>query len=104
MKLIVAIMDPKDAETVSKQLTRIGYSSSSIDGRGGYLKKTNEMLIVGVDDMRVTDVLKLIGEYSHSREYEVTEAPTDSRYMHPNSVKVGGAVVFVLNVDQFHKL
>ena len=104
MKLIMAILNTDDSVVVSKELSRVGYSSTTTNCAGGFLMDRKDMLMIGVDDMRVRDVLRIIEEFSHSREQQVEEPERDEHYRKPTRVKVGGATVFVLDVDQFHKL
>ena len=104
MKLIMAILNKDDSAVVGKELSRVGYSSTTTSCAGGFLMDRNDMLMIGVDDMRVRDVLRIIEEFSHSREQQVEEPEHDGHYRKPATVKVGGAVVFVLDVDQFYKL
>lgn len=104
MKLVVAIMSREDSDTVSRELSKIGFSSTRSDGVGGFLQIQRQILLCGVDDMRVRDVLRIIGEFSHSHERDTADAVQSNIYTLPGTVKVGGSVVFVLDVDQFHKL
>ena len=104
LKLIMAILNTDDSVVVSKELSRVGYSSTTTNCAGGFLMDRKDMLMIGVDDMRVRDVLRIIEEFSHSREQQVEEPERDEHYRKPARVKVGGATVFVLDVDQFHKL
>lgn len=104
MKQVIAIMNHDDARTVSSALAKKGFSSTRMDSRGGFLDKPNMTVFIGVDDMRVRDVLRIIGENTRSREYDVTVPEETDDYSLPEKVKAGGAVVFVLDVDQFHKL
>lgn len=105
MKLIMAILNTDDSVVVSKELSRVGYSCTASACTGGFLMDRKDMLMIGVEDMRVRDVLRIIEEFSHSREQQVEEPENEEHYRKkPSTVKVGGAVVFVLDVDQFYKL
>ncbi len=105
MKLVLAIVNDDDAGVVATELSKAGYTSTRTQGTGGFLNSKKVLLHVGVEDMRVRDILQLIEKYSHSREQDVPTTTADTGfYTPPSSVKVGGAVVFVLDVDQFYKL
>ncbi len=104
MKLILAIMGPEDSLTASSALSRVGYLSTRITGAGGFLGTEKQMLMIGVENQRVRDVLSVIEQNCQVREVEVDQAQDDGFYKLPEKVRVGGAAVFVLDVDQFYKL
>ena len=104
MKQIMAIMSHDDAEIVSRELSKVGYPSVRMDSRGGFLNTANMTLFVGVEDMKVREVMGIIQKYSHTREYDVPMPDENGKYLTPSKAKVSGAVVFVYDVDQFYKL
>lgn len=104
MKMILAVMSEEDAVTTSSELSKRGYISTMMSGEGGFLRRPKRILMVGVENMRVSEVLQCIEEYSHSREEEVSTQMDGGFYTLPERVRVGGAAVFVLDVDQFHRM
>jgi len=104
MKQIMAILNHDDAETVSRELAKVGYSSTRMDSRGGFLNKPSMTLFVNVEDMKVREVLGIIQKYSHTREYDVPMPDEGGTYNLPAKAKISGAVVTVYDVDQFYKL
>lgn len=107
MKLILAIMSNDDAPTASSALTKDGFSVTRLATTGGFLRAGNTTLIVGCEKEKVDKVIEIIGEYS-SRRTEVV--PATSSYdigrfaSFPVEVQVGGATIFVIDVEQFLKL
>lgn len=104
MKMVIAVMSPEDASVTASELSKAGYISTTTSGIGGFLKSEKSVLMIGVENMRVSEVIEYIEKYSHVREQEVDSAQDGGFYTLPNKVKVGGAAVFVLDVDQFYKL
>ena len=104
MKLVFAIINKSDVSVVTSALTKAGYSSTITDSTGGFCNRENNVLFAGVDDNRVQNVLSIIGQNTHTREESVPENIKMGDFMLPSKVKVGGAVVFVMNVDQFVRL
>lgn len=102
IKLVIAILDQEDAQTVSDELNRQGYSSTVSDAKGSFLQAGKSIILIAVNSINVDAVTAIIGEYSHSREKEVPEA--DGHSDRPVSVKVGGALVMVMNIEKFDKL
>lgn len=107
MKLVLAIVSSDDSAVVSSSLTKEGFSVTKLATTGGFLMAGNTTFIVGVDDDKVQQVLDIIGKHSHKRTQMV---PTSTAYgmglynSYPVEVPVGGATVFVLNVERFEKV
>lgn len=107
MKLILAIMSNDDAPTASGALTKDGYSVTRLATTGGFLRAGNTTLLVGCEDERVEKAISIIGEHS-CRRTEVV--PATSSYdigrfaSFPVEVQVGGATIFVIDVEKFVKL
>ena len=107
MKLIIAIINRDDANAVTQNLTRNGFSSTRLSTTGGFLLASNVTLLIGVEEDRVQAVIDLIHEHSHSRKQMV---PAINEMSHsfmpvmPVEVTVGGATVFVVDVERFERL
>lgn len=107
MKLILAIVSNDDAGGVIKALYKERFQTTKLATTGGFLSKGNTTLITGCDDSDVDKVIGIIGKESKRRtEIMPSGAPYESTEMlsTPIEVSVGGATIFVLDVDQFHKL
>lgn len=107
MKLVLAIMANDDSPAVSSALTKENYQVTRLATTGGFLRAGNTTLIIGTEDDHVDHVIEVIKEYS-SRRTEVV--PSTASYdmgrfaSFPVEVQVGGATIFVLDVDQFIKV
>lgn len=107
MKLILAIVSNDDSSSVSSTLTKNGFSVTRLSTTGGFLRAGNTTIIVGTDDEKVDTAISLIGEESKRRTEVVpsTASYDIGRYASfPVEVQVGGATIFVLDVEQFVKL
>lgn len=107
MKLVLAIVSDDDTNAVIKALYKEKFQTTKLATTGGFLSKGNSTLITGCDDNDVDKVIEIIGQQSKKRtEIVPTAAPFDASELMsaPIEVTVGGATVFVLNVDQFYKL
>lgn len=107
MKLILAIVSNDDSQNVTTLLTKENYSVTRLATTGGFLKAGNTTIIVGTEDEKVDHVIQLIGEESKKR---VEVVPSSASYdlgrfaSFPVEVEVGGATIFVLDIQQFLKL
>ncbi len=107
MKLILAIVSNDDSASVVAALTKENYQVTRLATTGGFLKAGNTTIIVGTDDDKVEHVIELIGGESRRRTEIV---PSTASYdigrfaSFPVEVPVGGATIFVVDVEQFIKL
>ncbi|MBQ5695821.1 MAG: cyclic-di-AMP receptor [Clostridium sp.] len=111
MKLVLAIVQDDDAMDVIDELTDNNFRVTKLATTGGFLKSGNTTLMIGVEKEVVKDVVKVIEDVCKKRKEIVsTPAPStigtgSSMYMpYPIEVEVGGATIFVLDVDQFYKV
>ena len=107
MKLVIAIINSDDAGAVARNLTRSGFSSTRLATTGGFLMARNVTILVGVDEEKVPDVIDIIKEHSHSRKQIISTSSGVSRDFPtgmPVEVNVGGATIFVVDVEQFQRV
>lgn len=105
MKLLVAIINNDDIKALTKNLVKNKIYSTKLSSTGGFLSSGNTTLLIGCADDDVEKILDIIKENAKERKKVVP--PTFSQtigYYAPVEVVVGGATVFVLDVEQFHKL
>lgn len=70
------------------------------------MRESNKTLILGVEEDQVNDALAILEENCPARDQVVSfmpmeASPAGAMITSPVKVQVGGAVVFVLTVDQF---
>ncbi len=107
MKLILAIVSNDDSSSVSSALTKENFQVTKLATTGGFLRAGNTTLIMGVEDDKVEHCIEIIGSECKKRtEIVPSSASYDiGRYASfPIEVQVGGATLFVIDVEQFHKL
>ncbi|NLK95589.1 MAG: hypothetical protein GX275_10455 [Clostridiales bacterium] len=109
MKLIIAVVQDDDSGDLIEELTKNKFGVTKLATTGGFLKSGNTTLMIGVNKEKVDEVIKIIKDTCEKRK-EVIVSPTPFTgdtgvYMqYPIEVEVGGANVFVIDVDQFLKL
>lgn len=107
MKLVIAIVNRDDANTVTQNLAKNGFYSTKLASSGGFLLAGNVTVLVGVAEEKVQAVIDIIREYSHSRKQLIpatTEIGMNYMPAMPVEVTVGGATVFVVDVERFERL
>ena len=107
MKLVLAIVNHDDTNAVIQNLTKRGFSSTKLATTGGFLMSGNATILVGVDEKKVQDVIDIVHEFSHSRK-QMIPTTTEMGYGYYNSVPVevtiGGATIFVVDVERFERV
>ncbi|MDO4431970.1 MAG: cyclic-di-AMP receptor [Aerococcaceae bacterium] len=108
MKLVVAIVQDQDQYVLSNAFYDAGIRATKLSSTGGFLRAGNTTFIIGIEEERVEEVLKLIQASSQTREQYVTspinlDVNLDNSAAFPVKIAVGGATVFVLPMDSFHQ-
>jgi len=107
IKMVLAVIDKDDAHDVISNLSKKGFSITRLSTTGGFLRSGNVTILVGVDDEKTPEVIDLIKQHSQSRTRQIpTIIGNEASYLSPMPVEVsvGGATIFVLNVEQFEKI
>ena len=108
MKLVIAIVNYDDVNAVIHALTKEGFSATKLATTGGFLMAGNATVLTGVEDEMVQRVIDIIHEHCHSRKQIIPATFPMDRYgggcTHPLEVKIGGATVFVVDVERFERL
>lgn len=106
MKLIIGIVNSDDAGAVTRALSRSGFSSTRLRTTGGFLMSGNVTLLVGVEEDKVEAAIDIIRAHSHSRKEMLPgSADLNGSYFPtmPVEVMVGGATIFVVDVERFER-
>ena len=104
MKLLIAIVNKDDANAVNTGLNKSGFSATKIASTGGFLLNGNTTFLIGVSDEQVDNVIDVIKHFSKEREVQI---PVEQIY-HPAAISalpakvtVGGATIFVIDVEKY---
>lgn len=111
MKLVLAIVQDDDAIDLIEELTDKDYRVTKLATTGGFLKSGNTTLMIGVEEKEVKNLINVIEDVCKRRKEMIpTSTPNtigtnSGMYVpYPIEVEVGGATIFVLDVDQFYKV
>jgi uncharacterized protein YaaQ len=108
MKLVMAIVHDEDGNYVLSALNHAGFGVTKLCSTGGFLKAGNTTLIAGVEEENIEEVIRIIKENSNRRNITVDPSFVQTGFAMdsipiPHEVSVGGATIFVLNVERFEK-
>lgn len=95
MKLVVAILQDDDADRTSDALLGAGYRLTRLKTTGGFFRRGNATLLIGVETERVDAALETIRANCRPARADAKPGPTGTQ---------PGATVFVLDVTQVFNL
>jgi uncharacterized protein YaaQ len=108
MKLIISIVHRDDVDALLKALTDSGHKATLISTTGGFLREGNATVFIGTENEHVEEILSLVKENCHTRTrylspiVPVTE-PSEFYIPEPVELEVGGATVFVADVERHER-
>ena len=108
MKMIIAIVSDEDSIMLMDNFSKEGIGATKLCSSGGFLKAGNTTVLIGTEEENVDSVLESIKKscQSHSKLISPSQVPGYNggfSLSMPIEIKVGGATVFVLDVEQFIK-
>ena len=109
MKLVVCVVHNRDKGKITEELIRAGFKFTVISSTGGFLREGNTTLLIGIEETEQPTLMELIALNCMTREQVVNVMPVEAApaagaiLPSPVKVPVGGAVVFVLNVDHYER-
>jgi uncharacterized protein YaaQ len=109
MKLIICIVQDDDAHNLLEEITSSGYRVTKLATTGGFLKSGNTTLLIGVEEENVDNVIEVVKSVCSRRKEIVTNpspmAGSQGVFMpYPIEIEIGGATIFVIDVDKYIKL
>ena len=108
MKLIYAIVNNDDSHAVSSALTKNGFFATKLASTGGFLMAGNTTFLICCEDDSVDNIIDIIRDHSKKRKQYVPSAASFSAdaapVSYPVEVSVGGATIFVTDIERFEKV
>jgi len=104
--MIVAIIQDQDTNKLMLRLAEKGHGFTKIGSTGGFLREGNATLLIGTEEGRVDEVIGIVNETCQSRKRYI-DIPVPGHIpmgevqpLNPIEVLVGGATLFILNVER----
>lgn len=109
MKLVMAIIHDEDAHRLMDVLNENGFSVTKLASTGGFLRSGNTTILIGLENEKVDQVTSIIEKTCKSRKQMIAaNTPhvnvTEGYMPYPIEVTVGGATIFVVDVETFKKV
>ena len=101
MKLVYAIVNSDDTYAVNKGLLKAGIRATKLSSTGGFLMSGNTTFLI------CCPVIEVCKKYSKKRKQFVpssTIMEPDGAASYPVEVAIGGATIFVTDIERFEKV
>lgn len=105
MKLVVAIVHEQDTTRAIEVLGGRGFGVTRLSSEGGFLQRRNSLLLLGVDDNLVEEVISTLRSVCKPRHEQLGKGAGDGSAGEADvEVEVGRATVFVLELGRVERL
>lgn len=108
MKLVIGIVNNDDAGELLAEITKASFQATKLATSGGFLKMGNVTVLVGVEDERVDEVIEIFKDCCSRRKQMISATPSflgeGLMAAAPVEITIGGATLFVVDVEQFMKI
>jgi len=109
MKMVIAVVHDHDAHGLMNALSKKGFKATKMASTGGFLREGNTTFMIGMDSEHLDEVIEIIKENCKSRKKTVAPmSPVanslESYYSFPMEVQIGGATVFIMDVEKYMKI
>ena len=105
---MVATIQDQDADNIVSTLTKQGFRVTRIGTTGGFLGQGNTTLLAGLEDHQVEPAVETLKKISQRRTRYVPlatgAAPNGAALYNYIEVEIGGATVFILDVEHFEQV
>lgn len=109
-KMIFAIIQNDDYRRIVEDLNKHGFYVTVLNSSGGFLKKPNATIMIGLNHEHLNEALELLSRYGRRTEMEYKMATSVEASVCPIAVppmaipvQCGGIVLFVLDVTQYER-
>ena len=109
-KMIIAILQGDDYADTVEELNRAGFFATVLSSSGGFLKKRSVTLMIGVNADQLDSAISILRQCAGKRDQMAfsdlsmsTGGASPAIPMVPVQMNVGGAVVFILDLNDIQK-
>lgn len=104
--LLMAVVQAQDADVAETKVREIGVSATQLPSIGAFLGRRNVTLLIGLKPSQLEQTLTTFKENCRQR-VEYIAVPLESAPLplpSPTPITVGGATIFVLEVEHFEEI
>ena len=105
MKLIYVIVRNVDSAHVLEELNKKGFYVTKLSSTGGFLREGNTTLMIGTDEDKVDEVIEIVKKEVGPRQQILANPASPPNFNSTQvMVNIGGATIFVTDVDRFERI
>ncbi len=106
MKLVYAIVNNDDNYAVSKALLKKGIRATKLASTGGFLSAGNTTFMICCRECEVDTVIETCKQHSRRRKQFVPSSAIleNAGETYPVEVTIGGATIFVTDIERFEQV
>lgn len=105
MKLIYVIIRKIDSSQVMESLNKKGFYVTKLSSTGGFLREGNATLMIGTEEDKVDEVIGIVKNECGPRQQIISNPVGPAEFASMQTVvSVGGATIFVMDVDRFEQI
>jgi monovalent cation:H+ antiporter, CPA1 family len=104
-RMMAVIIQEQDFENVVSGLSNLGFSVARLPSAGGFLSRRNVTLLIGIQEGREEVAVRSLRN-SCSKRVEYLSSPIKNMPIPisaPNTITVGGAVIFTFEVESYEE-
>jgi uncharacterized protein YaaQ len=101
-KMLMVVVPHEEAEYVLDALIKAGHSATFTETRGGMLRQSQLTLYIAIEEEQLEEVLGIVRDNCHVEVQVGSSSQGNERSLGPVPVTtgLGGAVVFIWNLEQ----
>jgi uncharacterized protein YaaQ len=105
--LVILVASGLQAPQLMDQLSKDKFTFTKLDSFGGVIQESTICLLLGINQSRMQSLQDLVNEYcqpvSQYIPAHMVNAPPEYLSMAMVEAKVGGAVIYTMNVERFEQ-
>lgn len=104
-KMMAVVIQEDDLDSARKALSNAGFGVDQLPSAGGFFRRSNMTLLLGIPDGREGDVVEILKRTCKARVRYV-QNPLGSNilsFSRPTPVNIGGATIFIFEVEAYYE-
>jgi uncharacterized protein YaaQ len=104
-RLLTAVVQEQDIDNAIHALTTVGISITRLPSTGGFLGRRNATLLIGLSENQEQIAIQAL-HHSCRKRVEYVATPLEGSplpFPSPTPITVGGATIFVFEVEHFEE-
>ncbi len=107
MKMVFIVVQDDDVQKLLKELVKEDFRVTKLSSTGGFLRRGSTTVFLGIEDSELEKLKSVIAKNCKMRTEVMPSIPVISQGIlstsEPIEINVGGAVMFVINLEELVK-